>query len=186
MKRYWTILFISLISLSTYAGPLEDGFDAYDRGDYQTAKNLWLPLAKGDNADAQYNMGLLYMKGLGVKKHAKTAMKWFKRAAHFGSADAAYNLGVMYKTGQTGHPSNKDAIYWWKQAADVGHVESMYNMGVMYAYGYGIEKNVERAISYWEQAANKGQPESRQLLYKIYSEGLLGIPVDTKKAYYWQ
>jgi hypothetical protein len=37
------------IMLSSY----EDGAAAYERGDYATARQLWLPLAEGGNADAQ-------------------------------------------------------------------------------------------------------------------------------------
>ena len=184
IKRF--ILLALFFSTHTFAGPLEDGADAFDAGDYQKARSLWAPLAKDNNADAQYNMGLLYMKGLGVKRNPKTAMQWFKKSAYYGNADAAYNLGVIYQTGDGIFPSDKDAVYWWQQAVEVGHVESMYNLGVMYAYGYGIKQDVNQAISLWEKAARKGQPESRKLLFRIYNEGLLGIPVDNKKAYYWQ
>lgn len=186
MKKYALLVSFLLFSSSTQAGQLEDGTRAFNAGQYNQAMQAWLPLAEADNADAQYNMGLLYMKGLGVKKDHLTAIKWFKRAAHYGSQDAAYNLGVLYKAGEAFHPSNKNAVYWWKQAADAGHAESQYNMGVMSAYGYGIQKNVEAAIRYWESAANQGQPESRQLLYKIYSEGLLDVKPDPHQAARWR
>jgi hypothetical protein len=182
-----TLTFLLLLAATRlHAGPLEDGFKAYDSGRYQQAMQLWLPLAKQNNPDALYNVGLLYMKGQGAQKDPRAAIDWFKRAANYGSLDAAYNLGVLYKTGEGVFPSNKDAIYWWKQAADAGHAQSQYNMGVMAAYGYGMGKDVDRAIRYWEQAARQGQPESRQLLYKIYSEGLLGIAPNPQKAARWK
>ncbi len=48
------------------AGPFEDGVAAYKRGDYATALRLWRPLAEQGDADAQFNLGLMYANGEGV------------------------------------------------------------------------------------------------------------------------
>lgn len=40
------------------AGPLDDGYNAVDRGDYTTALRIWRPLADQGNAEAQYNLGV--------------------------------------------------------------------------------------------------------------------------------
>jgi len=42
------------------AGPFEDGVAAYQRGDYATALRLLQPLAEHGNADAQFNLGIIY------------------------------------------------------------------------------------------------------------------------------
>jgi TPR repeat protein len=42
------------------AGPLEDGAEAAERGDYATALRLWRPLADQGNPYAQYKVGLAY------------------------------------------------------------------------------------------------------------------------------
>ena len=48
------------------AGPFEDGDAAYGRGDYATARDLWLPLAEGGDAKAQIMIGGMYADGAGV------------------------------------------------------------------------------------------------------------------------
>ena len=46
----------------------QQGFEATERGDYQTAFKLWLPLAEQGDAKAQFNLGVMYGNGLGVKQ----------------------------------------------------------------------------------------------------------------------
>ena len=50
---------IMALAVPAIAGPFEDGFAAYQRGDYATAMQLWLPLADQGDAVAQYNLGVL-------------------------------------------------------------------------------------------------------------------------------
>jgi len=46
----------------------QQGFEATTRGDYKIAFKLWLPLAEQGYASAQFNLGLMYSKGRGVKQ----------------------------------------------------------------------------------------------------------------------
>ena len=50
------------------AGPFEDGFDAYTRGDYTTALRLWRPLAHQGEAPAQYKLGIMYAKAKACRR----------------------------------------------------------------------------------------------------------------------
>ena len=47
------------------AGPFEDGVSAFVRGDYITARRLWRPLAEQGDAKAQFNLGVMYVRGAG-------------------------------------------------------------------------------------------------------------------------
>jgi len=179
------ILFVIPIA-SAQAGPLDDGLRAFKAGDYQQAMAYWKPLAEKNDADALYNIGLLYMKGLGVEKDYRAAKHWFKQAAKYGSVDAAYNLGVMYKKRRFGYPSSKDALYWWRQAAERGHPESQFNLGVMLAYGNGTKRDVDAALKLWQKAARQGNANAIQTLAQVYEQGLFDITPDPEKAAYWK
>ena len=89
---------VAIISLgvgsAAVAGPFEDAFDAYNRGDFETALRLWQPLADQGNASAQYNLGLMYDKGEGVAENDAEAVKWYRKAADQGRATAQSNLGL--------------------------------------------------------------------------------------------
>ena len=55
-----------LVGYPAFSAEFQKGVDAYDRGDYATALREWKPLAEQGNAPAQFNLGLMYDKGLGV------------------------------------------------------------------------------------------------------------------------
>jgi len=188
-----TVIFITLssVSMSANTTPLQDGFDAYRAGRYDLAIKYWLPLAQSDeptkdNADAMYNIGLLYMNGQGVKQDFKLTKQWFKRAAFYGSVDAAYNLGSLYMSRKFGFPSKKDALYWWKQAAEQGHADSQYNLAILLAYGHATRIDNKAALSWWYKAANSGHKQSALALSEAYSRGLFGLTKDKKLALFWK
>ncbi len=72
--------------------PAWAGFDeavaAYKRGDYATAIREWRPLAEQGNAKAQFNLGVMYDRGLGVPQDYAEAVKWYRKAAEQGHAGA--------------------------------------------------------------------------------------------------
>ena len=189
LKRFvlLSILFnFSILSLPVHASELEDGFIAFKAGSYEQALRLWLPIAEKDNADAQYNLGILYMKGLGVEKNEKTAFIWYKRAAANGNTDAMYNLGMMYNQGRVIYRSPKDAVKWWKKSAELGNIEAQFNLGVVYAYGRSLKQDTNEAIKWWKKSAAQGNKDARAALYQTYTEGLFNLPVNPQEAKRWK
>lgn len=49
--------------------------------------------------ESQYLLGSMYLKGNGVKKNPKLALKWFEKAAAQNNAMAQLKLGFMYEDG---------------------------------------------------------------------------------------
>ena len=129
-----------------------DGWVASQKGDYKTAFNEWKPLAEQGNADAQYNLGVMYDTGTGVLKDDKEAVKWYLKAAEQGMADAQGNLGVMYDTGKGVLKDYKEAVKWYLKAAVQGYALAQYNLGVMYKNGEGVLKDSIKA-KYWIKKA---------------------------------
>lgn len=168
------------------ADALDDGQAAFDAKQYQQAFTLWSPLAKKGNPDAEYNLGLLYMNGLGVKKNDRLALMWFIRAGQQGMADAQYNAGVMYYLGQGVYPSFKSAIAWWQLAANKGHANAENNLAAMYAYGYGVGVDQKKAIALWTDAAEQGLPNAINALIEVYSGKLAGFKADPTKEKFWR
>ena len=68
------------------AGPLEDGYPAYTRGDFSTAMRLMRPLADQGNITAQTVVGLMYYFNYGGDY--VSAHMWFDLAAAQGNAFA--------------------------------------------------------------------------------------------------
>lgn len=117
--RAYLLAFMMAMTLAgmAFAGPLEDGVAAYDRGDYATALRLLHPLANGGNRDAQYRLGIMYGTGQGVPQDYVDARKWYRMAADQGNADAQNNLGIMYVKGEGVPQDYVEAHRWFNLAA---------------------------------------------------------------------
>ena len=73
----------------------QDAVDAYNRKDYKTSYQLMIPLADKGFAQAQYNLGVMYEKGNGVKQNHRKAKKWFSLAADQDHAKAVEKLNSL-------------------------------------------------------------------------------------------
>jgi hypothetical protein len=98
--------------------------------------------AKQGNADAQYNLGLMYDKGRGVPQNYKTAVKWYTLAAKQGHADAQYNLGVMYDEGIGISQNNYTAMKWYGLAAKRGNSDAQKRYGELVLQDFVYESDI--------------------------------------------
>mgnify|MGYP000046908671 CR=1 FL=1 len=62
-------------------------------------------LAEQGDAEAQFNLGVIYDYGEGVPENDKEAVKWYRKSAEQGNAKAQGNLGVRNGKGE-GVPEN--------------------------------------------------------------------------------
>ena len=106
---------------------LQKGLDAARRGDFATAKSELEPLAEQGNADAQYNLGLMYVRGDGVTKDPKKGIQWYRLAAKQGRAEAQNNLAFMYAEGEGVTQDFIRAHMWWSIAASQGLKQAIEN-----------------------------------------------------------
>jgi len=94
-----------------------------------SAAGWFFRAAEQGHADAQFNLGLLYLNGEGVPQNTAMAVRWFIQSAEQGNIDAQNNLGVIYLTGEGDVPQDKDlAIEWFKKAAKQGNEEAKQNL----------------------------------------------------------
>lgn len=79
-----------------------------------------LQAAKQGNVDAQYNLGVMYAIGQGVRQDYTQAVQWCRRAAEQGHAGAQFNLGVMYAEGRGVRQDLALAQEWFGKACQNG------------------------------------------------------------------
>ncbi len=95
----------------------EAGVKAYKRGDYATALREFKPLAEQGHAEAEFRLGVMYEKGIGVPRDYVQAVKWYRKAADQGLAEAQQRLGFMYAAGKGVPKDQAKAIKWYRLAA---------------------------------------------------------------------
>ena len=104
--------------------------------------------AEAGNADAQHQLGSLYLCGDahgGVPKDGKRACHWLRRAAEQGVVDAQSDLGEVYEFGLAGPVDLKQAVAWYRKAASSGSGLARLNLALCLYHGRGVAVDVAEA-----------------------------------------
>ena len=149
-----TALFVTVVVPgAANAGPFDVALAAAEQGDYLTALRLWRSLAEQGDADAQYNLGVMYSNGDGVPRDYAEAMKWHRKAADQGNGNAQFNVGFMYDLGRGMPQSYTEAVKWYSLAANQGVAIAQFKLGVMYNDGQGVPQDYIHAHMWFSLAA---------------------------------
>ena len=139
-----------------HADPMQDGARYYEQGDYVRAMGTWRPLAVQGNAEAQNDLGLLYLDGKGVPANLAEAVRYFQLSAAAGSAPGQNNLGGLYRDGRGVARDYARAAKWFAASASQGNAAGMYNLGLMYELGQGVKADPVEAAVWYALAAEAG------------------------------
>jgi len=152
--------------------------------DYDKAARYFKLVAKQDVPEAMYNLGLMFMYGLGIEQSTPQAAQWFQQSAVHGIAAAQYKLGMLIKQGDSGEADPAKALEWYLKAAEQGYEPAEYEVGMLFHLGDGIPKDDELALHWLKLAAKHYvRPAQTQLAY-FFDQGL-GVSADHIKAFYW-
>lgn len=137
------------------------------------------------DADAQFNLAVLYDTGRGVQQDYVRAALWYRRAADKGHVVAQYNLGNMYAAGQGVPRDDRQAVGWYRRSAEAGYAPAQFNLASMYEVGRGIDHDDAMALRWYRQAANQRYAPAMYNLAAMYFRGQ-GVPEDYVEAYKWR
>lgn len=147
------------------------------------AINMFRKSAEQGYAPAQFDLGLSYERGYGVKQNYSEAAEWYRKAADSGNALAQNFLGAAYEEGKGVPRDYSEAVTWYRKSAEQGYALAQYNLGRCYQDGIGVS-DVNLAIEWFQKAAEQNDTDAMRRLYFIYSEGK-NIQKDLKKARLW-
>lgn len=170
------LVFLSLSSLSTSAATLSSAWAAYERGEFSVALAEWNTLSSQGEAEAMFNVGVLYLEGKGVLRDKAMAHKMWRQAASLGHSKSLHNLALGYIAGDvdtqlSAGPQYTRALDFLNQAANQGFANSLYTLGKMYGYGLGVDIDLDRKLEYFTKAANMGSVKAQYNLGKAYRDG---------------
>jgi TPR repeat protein len=97
--------------------------------DPREAVKLYQQAAAKGLADADFNLGHCYQKGVGIVQDLARAHECYERAAFRGHAAAQNNLGVMLEKGIGVAKNIADALRWYRQAATASDPAAQCNLG---------------------------------------------------------
>ncbi len=134
------------------AADFQAGNLAFQRQDYQGALKEWLPLARTGNANAQFNVGIILLNGLGGQRDATEAANWFRQAAEQGLPPAAGALGFMLIKGDALPQDITEGLRYLDKAAKEGDFDALMILGDLYSAGKIVSSDKPRANLYYEHA----------------------------------
>lgn len=126
--------------------------------------------AEQGNAQAQNNLGIVYLKGSGTDADPAKAVYWFQKAADAGNVNAKVNLGAAYLKGNGVEQDFAMAAKYFEEAAGYENQGALFNLGLLYSEGLGVEKNPEKAFELVKKAADLDFKEHS----KVFDEEQIG------------
>ena len=94
MKRI-LVLLVVLFSIGFSKDLTELGYEAYVKGDYQKAAQLYQKACDSGVAGGCNSLGSLYGEGKGVNRDYQKATQLFQKTCDGGNAEGCFNLGVF-------------------------------------------------------------------------------------------
>lgn len=170
MRVFFSVPVIALASFLTthvVAQDFDKGVGAYDRSDYATALQEWVPLAERGDMNAQFNLGRMHENGKGVPQSDSEAINWYRKAAEQGHELAQFSLGGMYRFSQGVPRDYVEAAHWYLKAAAQGNDGAQLMLGSMYYHGRGVPQDDVLAYMWYSLAAAQGSNlafESRDIV----------------------
>ncbi|MEI6535386.1 MAG: tetratricopeptide repeat protein [Verrucomicrobiaceae bacterium] len=144
--------FLGLLRCSALAG-LQEGVAAYEAGNLSLAFKEFRTAAEKGEADCQFNLALMYEKGMGVAKDEKEAVVWYRKSAEQGNSNAQFNLGVLYENGRGCDVDFAQANQWYRKASVQGDALAIGNLGMLYLRGDGVKVDKIAGIALLLQSA---------------------------------
>ena len=188
------------------------GQNYFAENDYINAAEYFRKAAEDGHADAQFNLGIMYVNGLGVQKNNEDALRWLGKAAGQGHAEAKNKLGLLrggkgkiekgkkqvespeeqdalghaYLHGEGVEQNYEEAVKWFRKAADQGYPPAQFNLGMRYRDGSGVEKNLREGFRWIRKAMEQGLaiPAAQSILGQAYFFGE-GTEQNFHKAVEW-
>lgn len=138
-----------------------------DNDSISTGEGLIRDSAQKENVNAQYELGMLYLRGSEtIKVDYEEATRWLKKAAEKDHLLAINELGYIYSKNSPDKKikmNEKESMKYWQIAAGKGLAEAEYNLAILY---------IKLATRLLEDSSGKGFNKSTYMLNIIKNEDL--------------
>jgi TPR repeat protein/GTPase SAR1 family protein len=194
-----------------YTNGIADGIHTIEKNPEEAF--FWFEkAAQNGHALSQYNLGLMYEKGIGISQNIPKSFEWFKKAASQNILNAFVSLGLLYqskdklgksltwfeKAGRQGHEESQYmlgrynkaefkydvAFKWFVAASEKNHFLSQYELALSYLEGKGTDKDVNKALELFKNLADQDQSDgiSVQASLKLGNMYLNGEEVEKSES----
>jgi TPR repeat protein len=182
-----------------FEGDFDKGLAAFNDERYSDALVEWYPLAKDNDPIAEYQIGVMYLNGLGMPVDFRQGAIWLQRSASKDYAQAQFELGKLYIAGQRIEQNYDQGIRWLLSAARQSHAGAQFNLGLLYESGSvplssdlmavytesnSPELNLQQAFKWYSLSAEQGHGAAQNNLAALYLRGK-GVEQNNELAFKW-
>lgn len=147
--------------------------------------------ANSGNADAQWELGLMYEFSDKMKQDHGKALELYQSSADAGSPIGLYLVAHCYQHGIAVNEDHNvsDSLYTkaFKELLALAPEEDIYVLnflGSAYFWADGVKQDRKKAFKYYLISAEKGNPETQYKVGNCYETGQ-GTEKDMQKALFW-
>lgn len=164
-----------------------------EKPDFKKAMPLLHMEARGGNGYACYDLGRMYLLGLGCDVDEKEAQTWFRNALEaFHRAEQTaekkgylrYRIGKCHAHGHGTEQNYEESAQWFRQAVEENNPFAAYSLGGQYLRGQGVEQSGTEAYRLYTMAAVRGNAYAQYQLGRMYRDGI-GTEADLEESKRW-
>lgn len=191
--RKFLAAFFSCVAMFAWAktsyGQIDNyatGMKLYKEANYKEALPYIHKAASEGNKEAQYQLCIMYKRGLGIKTpDASEAFAWCNKSAEQGYGPAEYEMASSYQAGWGVAKDSAVALDYYLKASKQGVPEAQYALGLLYEFGDGgVKQSYYQARTLYMWASGKGYSPATYRVGTMYEEGK-GIRPNMAAALRW-
>ncbi|MBP7460983.1 MAG: sel1 repeat family protein, partial [Candidatus Delongbacteria bacterium] len=142
-------------------------------GESQVLRQWLIQQAQDNDAQAQHELCLRYLQGLGFPPDTALAVFWLQKAVKAKLPSAIYNHGIFANNGIGLEWNPFEAYRNFQTAAQMGMPEAQYVMGILYTDNLVVRQNIDQAAIYLKQAFDQGYIPAGKVLNEMKQRGLI-------------
>lgn len=128
----------------------------FNKKNYQKAFSTFKRFAEDQNAEAQYMVGIMYYKGLGISQDVDRAKFWLESAAKRGHLQAAFEYGmILLANSNRTAQEESDGLFYMTLAGDGDYDPAQRKFVDLIKSGIGGKDEVKKAVEYCNTLASK-------------------------------
>ncbi|MDR0300233.1 MAG: helix-turn-helix domain-containing protein [Streptococcaceae bacterium] len=140
------------------------GDNCFAVGNYNRAFTKYKQGAELGEADCIYNLGLMYLLGLGTEQSKSKAIRAFKAASKQDNPKAHWQLGLCYHNGYGVQSDYKQAFHYFQMAAEAGNENGQVYLAYYYEHGLAMIHSTRDARIWYNKAAEQGNSYAKNWL----------------------
>ena len=146
------------------------------RGEYKRAYDYFYASANNHYNAAQYELGILFLKGQGVQADEQAAIHWLSLSMEQMYVPAILKLAEVYKQKKTVDGYREALSYYLKASSFSAEAER--NIAEFYYYGYGdLSADTAQAFSWYVKAADHGDADAQYMIASAYCNDIAAAGV---------